>query len=80
MFAVEYLFLLGFTQDGKISIFSPRIFGVIPIAILGFVSELQLVWNTWINKWWAKGNIFILMDHCFAIIQVFFALLDINNI
>jgi len=68
MFSAEFLFLLGFTQDGKISIFNPRIFGVIPLALMGFATIFQMFWNTWANRWWAKGNVFVIMDHFFALV------------
>ena len=79
-FAFEFAFLFGFTQDNKISIFNPRIFGIIPIYLLGSSVMFQITWNTWFNTWWAKGNIFVIFDHIFALTQAFFAFLDINNI
>jgi hypothetical protein len=79
-FTFEFLFLLAFTQDDKISIFNPHIFGIIPMYLLGTCIMFQITWNTWFNTWWAKGNIFIIMDHIFALTQAFFTMMDIMNI
>ena len=54
------------TVNGKTTIMNPWFEAYIPMMI-GIVGNIfTLIWNAWMNKWWAGGNLILVADQTFA--------------
>lgn len=58
---------------------SPMIFGFFAGVNTWILLYAKLIWNAWINKWWAGGNLFLIADEFFGWIAWIYMLLDTFN-
>ena len=66
--------------NGKATIMNPWFEAYIPMMI-GIVANCStLIFNAWINKWWAGGNLILVGDQVFATVQFILFGLDVWNI
>ena len=61
-FFFEFIIVYFFSEDGKFSLNNKLFTGFLPAGWNSVILIVQYVWNAWINKWWAKGNILIIFD------------------
>jgi hypothetical protein len=61
-FGITFIIVYFFSEDGKFSLFNKLIIGFNLIGWNSLVLMFQYVWNAWINKWWARGNLLIILD------------------
>ena len=63
-----------------LTIMSPMIFGLASSFNTYILLNFKLILNTWFNKWWAGGNLFLLGDEIFGWVSWIFMQLDVYNI
>lgn len=59
---------------------SPMIYGNFNMIWDTLLLLFKVVFNAWINKWWAEGNLFLIGDEIFSWVSFIFFLLDAYNI
>ena len=59
---------------------SPTIFGWIMSSSTFLLLLGKLIFNAWLNKWWAGGNLILLTDEVFSWVAWIFMSMDVYNI
>jgi len=58
---------------------SPMIYGSWGSILNLTLLVCKIVFNTWMNKWWAEGNLFLVGDEIFGWVSYMFFILDAFN-
>ena len=51
---------------------SPMIFGFFASTNTFVLLTMKMIFNAWLNKWWAGGNLILLADEVFSWVAWFF--------
>lgn len=58
---------------------SPMVFGFLMSSHTYTLLMMKFIFNAWLNKWWAGGNLFLLADEVFSWVSWIYMTLDVFN-
>jgi len=59
---------------------SPMIFGFFASTNTFVLLTMKMIFNAWLNKWWAGGNLILLADEVFSWVAWIYMVLDTFNV
>jgi len=60
--AIEWMIVYFLSVNGKATIMNPWFEAYIPVSIGVIAMFFSIIFNAWINKWWAGGNLILVGD------------------